>query len=646
MTPEQVQTLIQNSGGTNQLYLGTRRDRVHGGENPFTVEDAKRAMHTLMIGPTRSGKTQAMIHAALQDAEKENGFCIIIPKGNALDEILAKLPEDRLDDVHYINPEGVGANPANTDVAGINVLEPHNTDSLSQVQREKQVDLIVSDLLGLFRRQSESWGDRFGRNLKVLLQAHINLNIDRGESNTLLDVYDCVTSVSGDSESGNAFDQLIDKTDDHIMRKQLRRARDEIQKHGAGPIERRLSDFTGSKTIRNVIAAKTSAVDFKQVVENDEIVLVDIQKGTLSDTAVELIGSIVITQVWAAAQSRIEQPEEARDLFTLYVDELHNFAGEGSNLATILAEAAEYRLGCWLVTQYLKQLDRQLQDAVITNCRTKLVFEPGDSREFSLLEGMFRGLDKQDLGELGEYRAAVQVPSSHEREEGRIIDTLPPWQTDWDGLDDLKAQVVSVSTERTEFEDSSFVGETAAAGGEDHFELLEAARRRIEDEEPGAVVDLWNQSGESRADGQVIFPDQSNAYIEAEQSTLTKPAKVLTNYYRAAEDDKQVIFVVESGDGERLREIVEDPVNRQGDTHEDDSGSFDYYRTEDGEFGDEKIDRIEDAEYRVLEVSPQSDCPRLGEKSKEELQEQCIHRDPDGYCNALDEPCVLIDTEG
>jgi hypothetical protein len=646
MTPEQVQTLIQNSGSTNQLYLGTRRDRVHGGENPFTVEDAKRAMHTLMIGPTRSGKTQGMIHAALQDAEKENGFCMIIPKGTPLDEILAKLPEDRLDDVHYINPEGIGDEPGNEDIGGINVLEPHNTDDLSQAQREKQVDLIVSDLLGLFRRQSESWGDRFGRNLKVLLQAHINLNIDRGESNTLLDVYDCVTSATGDSEGTTAFDELIDRTDDHIIRKQLRRASDEIQKHGAGPIERRLSDFTGSKTIRNVIAVRESAVDFKQVVDNGEIVLVDIRKGSLSGTAVELIGSIVIIQIWAAAQSRINQPEENRDLFTLYIDELHNFAGEGSNLAKILAEAAEYRLGCWLATQYLRQLDRQLQDAVISNCRTKLVFEPGDSSDFNRLAGIFLGLDKDDLSELGEYRAAVQVPSSHEREEARIIDTLPPWEGDYDDLEQLKQQVVAVSTDRAEIEDSSFVGETAAAGGEEHFELLDAAQQRLEDEHEGAVVDLWSQEGGSKADGQVIFPDQSNAYIEAEQSTLTKPAKVLTNYHRAAEDDKQVIFVVGSGDGERLREIVEDPVNRQGDTHEDDSGSFDYYRTEDGEFGDEKIDRIEGAEYRVLEVSPRSDCPRLGEKSKEELQEQCIHRDPDGYCNALDEPCVLIDTEG
>lgn len=646
MTPEQVKTLIQNSGDTQQLYLGTRRDRVHGGENPFTIDDGKRAMHTLMIGPTRSGKTQSMIHAALQDAEKGNGFCMIIPKGAALDELLAKLPDDRVEDVHYINPEGVGSNPANTDIAGINVLEPHNADELSQVQREKQVDLIVSDLLGLFRRQSESWGDRFGRNLKVLLQAHINLNIDRGESNTLLDVYDCVTSVSGDNDGGDVFNELIDRTDDHILRKQLRRARDEIQKHGAGPIERRLSDFTGSKTIRNVIAAKTSAVDFKQVVDNGEIVLVDIQKGSLSDTAVELIGSIVITQVWAAAQSRIEQPETDRDLFTLYVDELHNFAGEGSNLAKILAEAAEYRLGCWLVTQYLRQLDSALQNAVITNCRTKMVFEPGDSREFNQLAGMFRGLEQSDLRELGEYRAAVQVPSSHEREEGRIIDTLPPWETDRDDLEKLKQEVVAVSTDRAEIGDKSYVGETAAAGGDKHFELLEAARQQLEAEHPGAVVDLWSQDGDSKADGQVIFPDRKNAYIEAEQSTLTKPAKVLTNYLRAAKEDREVIFIVESGKGDRLEEIVSDPVNRQGNTHEDDDGSFDYYLTEDGEFGEEKIDAIDEAPYRVFEISPQSDCPMLDQMSEEQLVDHCIHRDPDGFCNALDEPCVLLDTEG
>ncbi len=295
-----------------------------------------------------------------------------------------EITTDHADGWMRVNPEGVETDLEVDTVPGINVLEPHNADELSQGQREKQVDMIVSDPISLFRRQSENWGDRFGRNLAVLLQAYIELNIDRDESNTLVDVYDCVTGVTGNEDNG-AFSGLIDRMDDHILRKQLRRARDEIKQHGSGPIERRFSDFTGSKTIRNVIAAKDSAVDFKQVVDNGEIVLVDIQKGSLSSTAVELIGSIMITQIWAAAQSRIRQPMEDRELFTLYVDELHNFAGEGSNIAKILAEAAEYRLGCWLVTQYLKQLDSDLRSAAMTSCRTKIVFEPNDSQDFARL---------------------------------------------------------------------------------------------------------------------------------------------------------------------------------------------------------------------------------------------------------------------
>jgi hypothetical protein len=32
-----------------------------------------------------------MLHAALQDAHKGYGFCMVIPKGSAIDEVLAKL---------------------------------------------------------------------------------------------------------------------------------------------------------------------------------------------------------------------------------------------------------------------------------------------------------------------------------------------------------------------------------------------------------------------------------------------------------------------------------------------------------------------------------------------------------------------------
>lgn len=66
-----------------------------------------------------------MTHAALQDAVKGHGLCIINPKGGMIDEFLAKLSADREDDVIYINPN-------RRRVPAINVLEPHVTPAMTQ----------------------------------------------------------------------------------------------------------------------------------------------------------------------------------------------------------------------------------------------------------------------------------------------------------------------------------------------------------------------------------------------------------------------------------------------------------------------------------------------------------------------------------
>jgi hypothetical protein len=70
----------------------------------------------------------------------------------SVDELLKKLPDDRLDDIIYINP-------ANDPVPGINVLEPYVTEEMNQAQRDNQKEIIVSDLIDLFKRYSENWGD-------------------------------------------------------------------------------------------------------------------------------------------------------------------------------------------------------------------------------------------------------------------------------------------------------------------------------------------------------------------------------------------------------------------------------------------------------------------------------------------------------
>jgi hypothetical protein len=638
MMPEEVQSLIENSDAFDTTFAGSRTSQL-GVEENVGIPDDKRLIHVLNTGPTGYGKTQLMIHAALQDAQKDHGFCMVIPKGDAIHQVLAKLPEDRLDDVLYVNP-------ANEDIPSINVLEPYISEDMTPQQEENQKEIIVSDLIDLFKRQSENWGDQFGRVLETLLRAHIDLNIQHNDSNSLLDVFRCVIN-------DDALTELIDRTEDTVVREQLVRVKEDMSSYQMEPLQRRLNDFVMNSTIREIVSSEESAVNFRDAVNNQKIVLVDIQKGELGETVSQLVGSIVITNIWAATQSRITQKPEERVPFYLYVDELQNFGSEGSALATMLAEAREYKLGCWLATQYLGNIEsKRMQDALISNCRTKVVFNPDGSDNETRIIKTLNGVGKDEVTQLGRFRAVLQTPSEREQSPAVLFDTYPPWTGDQDRVPEVKQdRAVANTTTGSTAKMSQSLGKGNNAGGTQHKELLAEAKKQLEEREGVQVNLLYQSQGDDKPDGTVILPDDSLAHVEAENSTLSKPVKVLTNYKRAVDAGYETIFVVEEGNAKKLQNIVEDPVNRRGDTHEDEDGSFDYYKGEDAEFTE--IDGLEDGEYRILEIgeeemeihndSVSAECPHLDDYSEEELESFCIERDEDGYCSALGQQCMLGD---
>jgi len=638
MNPEETRTLIESTENLDTTYLGYRESQL-GVEENVGLDDEYRHTHALNIGPTGYGKTQLLLHVALQDAEKGHGLCIVNPKGDMIDEFIAKLPEDRLDDVVYINP-------AREPVTPINVLEPQVTEEMNQAQKENQKEIIVSDLIDLFKRQSENWGDQFGRVLETLLRAHIDLNIQKQESKTLVDVFRCVIQ-------DQPLTELIDQTQDSVIREQLVRVKEDMTSYEMEPLQRRLNDFVMNETIRRVIGTEESGLDFRKAVDNGKIILVDIQKGEVGGTVSELVGSIVITKIWAAAQSRITQPVEQRTPFFLYVDELQNFAGEGSNFTKILSEAREYRLGCWLATQYLEQLATEMRRAVSNNCRTKIVFNPSGSDNINQITGMLQGIQKKDLERLGKFRAAVQKPSKQNQRNAVVFNTYPPWNADQDSVDKIKTEKAATrTTNQAEVQLTQSLGNQANAGQETHQELLGAAKQDLENR--GFHVNLLYQGQEEeKPDGHVHLPDDKVAHLEAENSTLSKPGKVLKNLRRGLEENREVFFVVEEGKAAKLENIVSDPVNRRGSEHEDKDGTYSYYTDDDSESIDD-VDELRQAEYRILELSDdtleeheaiEDECPELDHSEKEDLENFCLYRDDQGFCSALETQCVLTESD-
>jgi hypothetical protein len=634
MNPEETRTLIESTENLTTTYLGYRESQL-GVEENVGLNDNYRMTHVLNIGPTGYGKSQLLTHVALQDAEKDHGLAILNPKGDLIDEFIAKLPEDRLDDIVYINP-------AREPVTPINVLEPQVTEEMNQAQRENQKEIIVSDLIDLFKRQSENWGDQFGRVLETLLRAHLDLNIKQNKSKTLIDVFRCVIQ-------DEPLTELIDQTQDSVIREQLVRVKEDMSSYEMEPLQRRLNDFVMNPTIRRVIGAEESGLDFRNAVNQGKIVLVDIQKGEVGGTVSELVGSIVITKIWAAAQSRITQPQEQRTPFYLYVDELQNFAGEGSNFTKILSEAREYRLGCWLATQYLQQLASEMRRAVSNNCRTKICFNPSGSENTSRIAGMLQGVDKTALTSLGKYRAVVQKPSERNQRNAVLFNTYPPWEADYSDVDKIKERKAAARTSnKTQVQLSQSLGNQANAGGETHQELLAAAKQDLENR--GFHVNLLYQGQEEeKPDGHVHLPGNEVAHLEAEHSTLSKPGKVLKNLRRGVQEDREVFFVVEDGKAAKLENIVSDPVNRRGNEHEDDTGSYSYYTTENGDPVTE-VEELKQVEYRILELAGdeleeheeiEDECPELEHNDQEDLENFCLYRDEDGFCSALETQCVL-----
>ena len=638
MNEKETRQLIQSTENLSNTYLGYRESQL-GVEENIGVKDEHRMSHVLNIGPTGYGKSQLLTHVALQDAEKDHGLAILNPKGDLIDELIAKLPENRLDDIIYINP-------AQEPVTPINVLEPAITEEMNTAQRENQKEIIVSDLIDLFKRQSENWGDQFGRVLETLLRAHLDLNIKQNASKTLVDVFRCVIQ-------DEPLTELIDQTQDSVIREQLVRVKEDMTSYEMEPLQRRLNDFVMNPTIRRVIGAEKSGLDFRKALDNGKIILVDIQKGEVGGTVSELVGSIVITKTWAAAQSRITQPFEQRTPFYLYVDELQNFAGEGSNFTKILSEAREYRLGCWLATQYLKQLAPEMRRAVSNNCRTKIVFNPSGSDDINRINGMLQDINKTTLTSLGKYRAAVQKPSEKNERKAVLFNTYPPWETSHSDVEKIKErQAAARTSKQVGIELSQSLGNQANAGGEKHQELLAAAKENLE--ERGFQVNLLYQGQEDeKPDGHVHLPDDEVAHLEAENSTLTKPGKVLKNLRRGIEEEREVFFVVEKGKAAKLENIVSDPVNRRGNEHEDNSGTYSYYTDDDSE-PVTSVEELRQARYRILELNDEgleekdeveNRCPELEHNERGDLENFCLYREEDGFCTALETQCVLTESD-
>lgn len=608
VTGDVTRDLLKAAVYRNATVVGTQTSS-HGVHEAVAIPLRDRFTHVFCSGDTGEGKTQLMTHTVLQDAAAGHSVVVINPKGDFIDEILARLPGDRMDDVVYVNP-AAEVTPA------INVLEPHGVDGMTASQRDAQVGVLTGALLDVFRSQSNNWGDRFGRIFQALFSTCIRANIQRkmgerdGELATLQDVYDAVVDEEARRE-------LIDREDRQTVRDGLVELHEHMTVQERQPLVRRLRDFLGEQVMQEAVGTPRSTVNLRSVLDEGKILLVDVRRGELGPGVTAMLGALILSQVWSAAQARVTVPKRERHPAMLYVDELDVFTGASSDIADLLARAREYRLGTWLAVQYPEQLPRHVRDAVFRNARTKVVFPTREDAQ-GQPGGALRGVSKQVVREAQNTKYCAVV----DRIDRAAVaaDTLPPWEARDDVLerrkrylqerygDDAEAPAGVVADEDGQQDDAAGpvqdvrvdqdLGHPAVAGNADHQELLHYAQQVFE--QRGWTVDLvYQEGGRTRPDG-ILERDGVTCHLEAECGTSRKPARILQNLWRAYEEDRPCVFVVPEDAAERVANVLRDPVNRQGSDHVDAYGTYSYYQSDEGEVTD--VDQLRQIPYVVYAV--------------------------------------------
>jgi hypothetical protein len=374
------------------LFLGNSRYR--GIERPIYVGDDDRRRHMYIIGKTGTGKSQLLEEMIIQDIRNGKGVAVVDPHGDLIDGVLSRIPPERAEDVIYFDPSD-GDRPM-----GLNMLE---------AKTEEQRHFVVTSIVGLMYKLYDPMktgiiGPRFEHAVR---NAMLTVMVERG--NTFIEVVRVLTD--------SAFVQeLLPKLQDPIIRRywtdQIAQTADFHKSEVLDYIVSKFGRFVTNKLMRNIIGQSQSSFDFRKVMDEGKILLVNLAKGKIGEENSNFLGLILVPRILIAAMSRQEIPESQRRDFYLYVDEFQNFATP--DFAQILSEARKYRLNLIVANQFIGQMEEEVKNAVFGNVGTVVSFRVGVTDANYLQHEFQPTFNEADLINIDKFNAYVKTSVRNE----------------------------------------------------------------------------------------------------------------------------------------------------------------------------------------------------------------------------------------
>ncbi|MFA6177647.1 MAG: TraM recognition domain-containing protein [Candidatus Paceibacterota bacterium] len=404
--------------GQEGIVLGVNSYRGKDTEIHLAREDRMR--HFYVIGQTGTGKTNIMLNMISQDIKNGDGCCYIDPHGTDIQTILSRIPKERIEDVIYFDP-AYTARPM-----GLNMLE-------FDPRYPEQKTFVVNEMMGIFNKLFDmkvgggAMFEQYFRNSAFLVME------DPESGSTLLEI----TRVLGDK---NFRDMKLAKCKNPIIKQFWITAEqttgDQSLANFVPYISSKFDNFISNDIMRPVVLQQNSVFNFRKIMDEKKILLVNLSKGRLGDINANLIGLVLVGKIQMAALSRVDMFGKTMNDFYLYIDEFQNVTTD--SIASILSEARKYRLSLNIAHQYITQLEENIKNAVFGNVGSMAVFRVG-TEDATFLEPKFKPqFSARDITKLDNRNAYISMLVNGQPTKPFNLKTMDAEKGNPDIVDNLK----------------------------------------------------------------------------------------------------------------------------------------------------------------------------------------------------------------
>lgn len=416
-SPQFKQSHAKTAAAPNEMpsegtLLGINSHR--GSEKEIYTTSEDRLRHFYIIGQTGTGKTTLMKNMIAQDILAGHGVCMIDPHGTDIEDILGIIPPERADDVIYFDPSRMDR------VVGLNMLE-------YDPAKPEQKTFVVNELFSIFQKlygaNPESMGpmfEQYFRNATLLVMEHPE------SGNTLMDI----SRVMSDSKYRRMkLEHAKNPVVVQFWREIANKAGGEASLENIVPyIVSKFDIFTANDYMRPIIGQQKSAFNFREIMDERKILLVNLSKGRLGEINSNLIGMIMVGKILMAALSRVDDSSKSFPDFYLHMDEFQNVSTD--SISAILSEARKYKLGLTVAHQFIAQLDESIRDAVFGNVGSIAAFRVGPEDARFLEHQFYPVFDANDLMNVPNRVAYMRVLANGTPTKPFSMNTLAPQAVD------------------------------------------------------------------------------------------------------------------------------------------------------------------------------------------------------------------------